>query len=333
MSTELVDQIRLGWVVLGEADAPVGGGITTHPVIEIGDESLLLGLDGAGVPYLLIPAPGRGPEEDVGMVTVRNRELVTGAGPRPFVVVSCLEVSLRDVFDHFLAGVIAAVEADSGQHPGAVAVKVLARWNALFRTTGAALGPSDLAALLAELLVLEMVVERDPGRSVAVWTGPEEARHDLRRGSTAVEVKSTLSHTARQVTIHGIDQLEPPGDGSLTLAWHRFDLVPEGPLSVYTVADRLVAAGVSAVELYDRMDAAGSPLSLREQHDGVRFSLREQRFFAVAGDFPRLVTASFPAGVPDGVDDITYKVVLPADDAVLGVAARDHVLDRMAGIA
>ncbi len=331
MSAELVDRIRLGWVVLAEAGEPAAGALRTHPVAEAGERSLLLGLDGAGVPCLLIPAGEDGPEEDVGVVAIRNRELDTSAGRRRFVVVSCTEPTLRDVFDHLLVGVIAAVEGGQDQHPGIVAGGVLARWKALLRSSGAALGRSDLAALLAELLVLEQVIDRDPDRSLAVWTGPDGARHDLRRGAAAVEVKSTLSHTARQITVHGVDQLEPPDGGALTLAWHRFDVVADGPLSVFTLADRLIAAGVSAVELYDRLDSAGSPLSLRGQHESVRFALREQRFFAVEEGFPRIVTASFPAGVPGGVDEITYRATLPGNDDALDPAAVESTLERMAG--
>jgi hypothetical protein len=333
MSADLVDRIRLGWVVLAEAEPPAADGFRTQPVVEADGDSLLLGLDGAGVPCLLIPADGTGPEETVGVVRIRNRELAAAKGVRDFVVVSCSEPSLRDVFDHFLVGVVTAVQAAEEKAPGATAVEVLARWKSLFQTGPRLFGPSDLAALLAELLVLEAIVERDPTRSLAVWTGPSESRHDLRRKLAAIEVKATLSHTARQVTIHGVDQLDPPEGGRLTLAWHRFDVVPDGQLSVFAVADRLIAAGASAVELYGCLEQAGCPASLREEYDPVRFELREQRFFAVGDDFPRLVAASFPAGVPQGVDDITYKVTLPADDAALGQVAIGRVLDEMAGLA
>ncbi len=332
MSPDLVERIRLGWVVLAEAETPVAGGFRTQPVVEAGDGSLLLGLDGAGVPCLLIPTDERGPEESVGVVRIRNSELDTSAGVRSFVVVSCSEPSLRDVFDHFLVGVVTAVQATDGRSPGATAADVLARWRSLFQAGGEALGHSALAALLAELLILEAIVKRDESRSLAVWTGPSQARHDLRRSLAAVEVKATLSHTAREVTIHGVDQLEPPQGGRLTLAWHRLEVVPDGPLSVFVLADRLIAAGASAVELYGRMEQAGSPASLREEHDGVRFALHEQRFFAVDDDFPRVVPATFPAGVPRGVDDITYKVALPAPDLALGGAAVEAVLAEMAGV-
>lgn len=332
MNTGLVEQIRLGWIVLAEAVDPSPGALRTQPLTEVGGRRLMLGRDGAGVPCMLIPVDQPGPEEKVGVVTVRNRELATAVGTSTFVVVACSDPSLRDVFDHLLVGLVAALEANEGGNPGAVAVEVLAHWRLLFRGGSSALGPVHLAALLAELLAVEEVVERDPGRSLDVWIGPSETRHDLRRGSHAIEVKSTLSHTLRRITVNGIDQLEAPADGSLTLAWYRFEPVPAGSLSVFVVADRLIAAGVSAVELLQRLDIAGSPPSTREMHDAVRFELREKKFFAVDDAFPRLVPDTFTEGVPVGVDDLTYKVALPDDVAALDESARASVLDRLAGI-
>lgn len=332
MSPELVDRIRLGWAVLRESDDPRVEGIATQPIASAGAQSLLLGVDDEGSPCLLMPVDEHGQEEDIGVVTVRNRELSSSGYTRRFVVVTCREPALRDAFDHLLAAVIAAVDDDPARHPGAAAVGVLENWRTLLLTRDSTLGPARLAALLAELLMLEAIVERDPGRSLEVWTGPLESRHDLRRGSDAVEVKSTLAHTARQVTVHGIDQLEPPDGGTLTLAWYRFEVVPDGPLSVFDVADRLIGLGASSLELYRRLAAAGSPPSLMAPHDAVRFDVRDHQLFAVDDGFPRVVAAAFRDGVPRGVDDLSYRITLPPSETALGQDEAEGVLSRMAGV-
>jgi hypothetical protein len=329
----LVDRIRLGWIVLAEAEDPSAGGITSRPLTEAGDRELLLGRDGAGVPCLLIPIDEPGPQQRVGVVTVANRVLATPAGEGRFVVVACSDPSLRDVFDHFLVGVVSALGSVGSLHPSAAVIEVLAHWKSLFRGGSQSLGATDLAALIAELLVLEEVVGRDPERSLEVWRGPSEQRHDLRRGDHAIEVKSTLSHTLRRITVNGVDQLEAPSGGTLTLAWHRLEPVPDGGLSVFVVADRLIAAGASAVDLYLLLEAAGSPPSTREAHDAVRFELRERRLFGVDDGFPRIVADTFPDGVPVGVDDLIYKAMLPDDSEALGDVAISLVFDRLAGVA
>lgn len=328
MSAELVDRIRLGWVVLAEAGAPSEGDVTTHPL----EGEWLLGLGAGDSPCLLVPSAEPGPEERKGVVTVSSRELDSDGGRRAFVLVSCGEPALRDVFDHFLAAVVEAQEKTPDRHPAATAIVVLTRWRALFRPSRDALGPAELAALLAELMVLAEIVERDPQRSPGVWVGPTGARHDLRRGTTAIEVKSTLSHTTREAGINGIDQLEPPAGGSLTLAWHRLERVEDGPLTVFGLVDRLIAAGVPAQQLYGLLEEAGSPPSLREAHDAVRFDLRDRAFFAVAGDFPRIVPATFSGGLPPGVDDLRYRISLPPQDSALSAAEVEELLERMAGV-
>jgi Putative PD-(D/E)XK family member, (DUF4420) len=328
VSAELVDQIRLGWVVLSEAGAPEASDVRTHPLTG----SWFLGVGAGGTPCLLTAVAEPGPEEREGAVTIVNRELDSDDGRCTFVVIACGEPSLRDVFDHFATAVVEAHARSADRHPAATALVVLARWRALFRPAGNALGPGELAALLAELLVLAEIVERDARRSVAVWTGPDGARHDLRRGSTAIEVKATLSHTAREAGINGIDQLEAPAGGSLTLAWHRLERAEDGPFSVFGLADRIIAAGAQPEQLYGLLEQAGSPPSLREAHDAVRFDLRERGFFAVEDGFPRIVTASFPSGPPAGVDDLSYVVTLPPAQASLSEAETEELLQRMAGL-
>ncbi len=329
MSTELVDRIRLGWVVLSEAGVADGGDLRTHPLTG----RWLLGLTSGGTPCLLTAVSEPGPEEHDGAVTVVNRELDTGDGRRTFVVVGCDEASLRDVFDHFVAGVVEAQERSADRHPAATVLMVLSRWRALLHSANQALGVGELAALVAELLVLVEIVERDPQRSLAVWAGPGRARHDLRRGDVAIEVKATLSHTSRSATINGLDQLEAPVGGSLTLAWHRLERVEDGDLSVFGLADRIIAAGAVPQQLYGLLEQAGSPPSLREAHDAVRFDLRERDFFAVDDSFPRITSASFPGGPPAGVDDLRYVATLPPAEARLPVAGTELLLERMAGLA
>lgn len=327
MSVELVDQIRLGWVVLAEAGTPGAADVRTHALTG----PWLLGIDAEAMPCLLAEVGEPGPEDGNGAVTVTNREFDTGVGRRNFVVVSCRQLALRDVFDHFAAGVVEAGQERPDQHPAATALAVLARWRELFRPASAALGPLNLAALVAELLVLEEIVARDPGTPLSVWAGPGGARHDFRRGDVAIEVKSTLSHTARRVSINGIDQLEAPAGGRLTLAWHRLERVAGGPHSVFGLADRIIAAGAPAGQLYGLLEQAGSPPFLRDAHEAVRFDLRERGFFSVDDDFPRIVPASFSAGAPRGVDDLRYVVDLPAPDGALDTAAVEELLAGMAG--
>ncbi len=331
MNEDLVESIRLGWLVLAEAERPEAAALTTHVLTDTGGVKMLLGLDAGGSPYLLIPVDRPGIEEDVGVVTVRNRRLDTPDGQRIFVAVGCGEPSLRDVFDHFLAAVLRALTVEPGRHPAASAVEVLAEWKALLQTRRPGLGTVQLAALVAELLVLREVLLRDPSRSLSVWRGPLGARHDLRRAEHAIEVKSTTSHTDRHVTVNGVDQLESPG-GSLTLAWHRLEAVPDGTLSVFSLADELIEAGVSTVKLFELLDAAGSPPVLREVHEGIRFELRDKRYFAVDEGFPRLVSDSFVDGIPDGVDDITYRVLLPPVQEALDRGPVEKILDRLAGV-
>ena len=127
-----------------------------------------------------------------------------------------------------------------------------------------------------------------------------------------VEVKTTLSHVERRTTIHGIDQLEIPDDGTLHVVLTRLEPVAGGPLNVVDLAEDIIALGASAAGVYDRMARSGSPAASADDHRAVTFALREQLWFAVDEQFPRVSSAdSFVDGaLPHGVKDMTYEIDL-----------------------
>jgi len=86
---------------------------------------------------------------------------------------------------------------------------VLQRWRQFLIAPSGPPGRGRAAEILSELLVVSDAVH---GRGFP-WIGPFGARHDMRCGSEAVEVKTTRSHTGHRVTIHGEDQLLAPEQG------------------------------------------------------------------------------------------------------------------------
>jgi len=92
----------------------------------------------------------------------------------------------------------------------------------LFATGTSALGPSRLAGLFGELVVLERLLERR-GDAANLWTGPSGHRHDFTGVTRSVEVKTSTATEGRRVRIHGLDQLEAPSGAGLDLVWVRVE--------------------------------------------------------------------------------------------------------------
>ena len=177
-------------------------------------------------------------------------------------------------------------------------------------------GREKLAAALGELLVLRDVVRADRSHRVDSWVGPFGGRHDFRRGAVALEVKITRSHTSRDVTIHGEDQLDPPPNGSLHLHFVRLEEVPSGGESVATLVDELLSGGVVADRLFEALAATGVPPAELSATGDVSFEVRERLTVPIDDQTPRIVPASFIGGAPPtGVLDLSYVISI------------DHALD------
>jgi Putative PD-(D/E)XK family member, (DUF4420) len=313
------------WLALELAE---GAGLADLRVIEtdvrLPDGPVLLGLGVDGHRHLLVPQPPSEPiHEDLNSqgVRIEQRDLLDRGRLRRFGDVHCLVPHLNELFGTVAAELLVAV-ARLPDDPIPACSRVLDRWRELFRPTSRRrLGDQQLAGLLAELLVLRDVLEHDPARRLDVWTGPERARHDLRRQDRAVEVKATLAREGLLVEIHGAEQLDPPPDGALWLAVVRLESAPGGGLTVPDLVRDLTDLGVTRQDLLLRLAQVGYLAEDEESYADVRYEVKERRLYAVGPGFPRIVPGTFVNGsTPAGVMRLTYIVDLtnqppvPLDD-------------------
>jgi hypothetical protein len=87
---------------------------------------------------------------------------------------------------------------------------VLQRWREFVIAPSGPTGRDRLAEILSKLLDVSDAMHASEVPRIGFWVDPSGARHDMRCGSKAVEVKTTWPHTGHRVTIHGEDQLLAP---------------------------------------------------------------------------------------------------------------------------
>jgi hypothetical protein len=253
---------------------------------------------------------------DVSALELGVRALSVGEETRTYLDVTCLFESVADVFEHFVAAVADRVNAKPEDATGAL-TEVLEKWKTFLIPAQEPLGRGKLAAAFGELLVLRDIVGTDPLKRIDSWVGPFGARHDFRRAAVAVEVKTTRSHTSREVTIHGEDQLEAPEGGSLYLHFVRLEEVPSGGETVQSLVDDVLSSGATADRLFQALTAAGIPLAELAATTDTSFEVRERLTLPIDDHAPRIVAASFIGGArPTGVLDLTYVISL------------DHFIER-----
>jgi hypothetical protein len=313
----VIDAVRVALAAVRTRERPHAGELS---VVELhGVPEMLIGVDELYRPHMLLPVdaePLPALSSDVATLEVGVRALVIDDETRSFLDVTCLLQSVADVFEHFVAAVADRVQAAPAEPTRAV-LDVLEKWKQFLTPPDAPVGRAKLAAVFAELLVLRDIARADPTSRIDSWVGPFGARHDFRRGSSALEVKESRAHTSREVTIHGEDQLQAPPGGTLHLHFVRLEEVPSGGETVRSIVDDLLSAGAATDRLFQALAAAGVPLAeLSASHD-VAFDVRERLTLPIDADTPRIVPESFVEGAkPAGVLDLNYVISL------------DHFIDR-----
>jgi Putative PD-(D/E)XK family member, (DUF4420) len=300
------------WDALTAAAGPEW--LTSDLPVEVAGLPVKCAVDAEGSWHLLVPVTDRDdvqPDTRAAAVHLVPRTLQDRAEPIRYADLALLRPDLREIFTGLCTDVVGALALGPADALSAVR-EVLNGWHELLRS-GPALGPEQLAGLFGELTILNLLLDRSPD-AVTMWTGPL-LTHDFSRGGLAVEVKSTISRDGRVVRINGIDQLSPPPGGELVLWWLRFDTSSSSGTSVpEIVASTAVRVG-DAATLFRLLARVGYHLADAGRYGGVRFTQVEQAAYSVTGDFPRIVPASIPGGIPPGIRDLVYTVDLEATPA------------------
>jgi hypothetical protein len=282
-------------------------------------EQSFVAIDSHGRRHFLLQLGDDGEQVPASLSTlnVSVRPLVVDGESVRVLDLACLLEAVAEVFDHFVSAVLEHLDREPLAPRTKVVSDVLERWRLFLIPGDKPAGRDTLASLFGELLAVADVVAAAPAHGLDAWVGPAGARHDLRRGPVAMEVKSTRAHTSRQITIHGADQLDAPDEGLLYLHFVRLEEVPAGGESVATLVDRLLTAGVSAEGLYAGVSASGVSITDLPATASVCFEVRERFTIRVDDSTPRIIPASFvDRAVPTGVVDLNYAIDL------------DHVSNR-----
>lgn len=293
----------------------------------------LLGMDPLGMPHLLLPVTSDHNREVLLRtqgVRLEIRSLVLGDRAQDFLDLSCRRAELVRVFLSLTADACAELLADATDPVGVVR-RLVEEWRELFGSGAGKWSRAQCASTFAELLVLRRLLKEHSGSSSA-WVGPDGAAQDFRSNGNAIEVKSTLSPERRIVTVSGWDQLEPPADGALHLAWFRLEESDEG-MSLREAVSEVIELSTDPGHLIRVVSEMALPDAPDPEVDGCRFALREELLYKVDEGFPAITRASFHAGsVPAGVVAMTYSVDLDMASATEAYGLKSVLEDLAASL-
>lgn len=313
--------IKDSWARL--EDAPLYGTMLRARIaVPEASNRLLAAIDSAGTRHFLI-AISHGEESLTDLrgrsVRVETRELLTpDRGLLSYIDVSCLEASGHSAFDAFGEDLLLALAIGASTTADIVA-RTIDKWRHLWLLgSDRSLKREVEIGLFGELwfLLFWLAPKLGTQRAIALWRGPDSARHDFEASSFSVEAKTTLVQRGLTHEIAGLEQLLPPEGGPLYLysMKAREEQGARNNIRVLLalLANQASAEGVSLAGFDAKLGRLGlrrddptpsAPLPLRVQAEGL---------YHVAEDFPALTTKNVLSPLPASIESVRYTLNLTA---------------------
>ncbi|WP_081880300.1 PD-(D/E)XK motif protein [Paenirhodobacter enshiensis] len=281
-----------------------------------------------GEPRLLIPVGRPGARSNVSggrNLLIMRSSFRMADGLEHFIDITLRNSRLSPVFTELVGEIMTRLE--SGEAPEAALQGTIRDFrNLLAKGPEGEIAPEAVAGLIGELVILERLAGLRAD-IIDSWTGPVGQRHDFRRRSIAIEVKTSSRSDASRVTIHGSEQLLPPSGGSLNLVHVRLEPVADGALSVESLHRALVEHGVDEVVLDQRLAELGCRDPEAEEWNATRFALEGLDVYDVSPGFPSITPEIFPDGrLPTGIASLSYEIDLSLARAFLLDRGREDAL-------
>ena len=285
-------------------------GITDH---------LYCAIDSSGTRHLLIQLK---PEEDElhdaqsrGLAVDSRDMVVQGQPPTKYIDIECRDISGHSILD-LIGGEIADGLADEKRQPADLVKRVLTKWRRFWgQLPQQILSRDEQIGLFAELWFLVVWLLPKFGSDVVLtWRGPWASRHDFEWPDKSVEVKATTSTRGRIHTIHGITQLEEPETGPLFLfsvCLREESGATDSLPGLIENCRKLINGSDEALNRFENalVKVGYSPL-FQDEYEKLKLRVVEGALFRVSKDFPKIITTSFPSGMPLGVEQLDYEINL-----------------------
>lgn len=310
---------------------------TAYAVVSVAtggrDDQFLLARGGDGQPMAFLRVEDRRAARsftissviDVTAVTMQADASMLPAGDVDFLRLRCDSPQLVRAFLRFLEEVRRKMEDEELDAPRAVS-RAAGDWRRLLSLAVVEQPREKLVGLFGELKALESLVQMYGPDALAWWAGPDGDRHDFHGGRATLEVKTTTDLGRDQVTIHGLDQLDPVAGSAAGVLLMEVESSPDGE-SVDDLVGALVEAGVPEEELLARLNKVRY-MPGNAANDEAKFGVVGRRAWRVTDESPGLRRSQVPERLLDGVEDVRFRFSLSLLGAPLGESEFQELTDH-----
>ena len=187
---------------------------------------------------------------------------------------------------------------------------VLEKWKNMLSLDSERILPLNaIVGLMGEIKLLSHLLSGPASNAFKNWVGPQGNRHDFEFESTSIEVKTTTSKVGNEITIHGLNQLDPYPGKLIYLFKIRIELDPAGISLPQLIQEVIQLNLVPESDLMDKLSQVGYKSTQKSMYEEICFQFTEFQVIPVSSNFPNITRESLnPIDDQQRIQDIQYVV-------------------------
>lgn len=220
----------------------------------------------------------------------------------------------KDIFTVLCEDLIATIANETNEKK--LVKEILNRfekWKSLFNKIGLqGLTPEEQRGLFGELYFLRKYLQANTNhlKIVNTWIGTEKQVRDFQSGTWAVEVKTTHGNNHQKVHISSERQLDTTNLEDLFLYHISLEQMQNSGETLNDIVDSVIgilgADTLALNKFKNKVYEVGYFESHRNLYDAAGYFIRQDVFYKVESDFPRIQENEIRVGV----GDVKYSIIL-----------------------
>lgn len=230
------------------------------------------------------------------------------------LIFKLLNFEHKDIFSVLCEDLIASISIESNETKIIrIILNRFEKWKSMFSKIGLqGLKPEEQRGLFGELYFLRkfLKLNSDFLAVINTWTGSEKQIRDFQSGSWAVEVKTTHGNNHQKVHISSERQLDTTNLETLFLYHISLEQQQNSGETlndiVDSVIDTLRAEIIALNKFKSKIYEVGYFELQRNLYETIGYHIRQDKFYKVEKDFPRIEENDLRIGV----GDVKYSIIL-----------------------
>lgn len=187
------------------------------------------------------------------------------------------------------------------------------KWKSLFdKAASQELSPEEQRGLFGELFLVRKFLQNNSDflKVLNAWIGQEKSVRDFQSGTWSVEVKTTSGNNHQKIHISSERQLDTSNLEHLFLFHLSLEARQQSGETLNQIVDSISEVLHSDFTALNRFKSklltGGYFEHHRELYENVGYFIREETFYRVENDFPRIEEKD----VRSGVGDVKYSIIV-----------------------